>query len=283
MTADDFLENSEEAVIKRIEEMVDIVFIIISQNTESGPIFYLQYLGIINKLIKDRFPVVPLIENGIKPPQTIESIIGIPFESSNINGILNTINTSIIRAERTKDLKNKTKNAAIEKIENNLWSYIDEVTNKLGRREKRNLYSGNAWNITGFSLLLIGAIIIYLSASSLLERPHLPIGSQLLISLKLLAMVSFLGASSRYAFLLGKAYTHESLRAADRIHAIEFGKFYLKAYGDRITDPAEIQNIFQTWNIDSGSQFSKISPDGVDPKILEKIVDAFSKVAGKDK
>lgn len=283
LSENDITEGNQTPLPEQIKDLIDFTFVIISAKNGTNLLYNQHYSNIVAVLIKEKIPIIPLIEIGANTPMELQSIISIKFESSQFNNIFNTINTSIIRASKLKDINNQKKIEIREKIETNLSSYIEDVSNKLEEREKRNSLIGSTWNIIGFLILMFGTFIAYKSMLDVFKTPEGPIAYQILVSFKLIAILSMLGASSRYAFLLGKAYSHEALRAADRTHAIEFGKFYLRAYGDRITDPKEIQNIFQTWNIDSGSQFSKIAPEGVDPKILEKIVDAFTKVAGKDK
>src|SRR6185503_15952382 len=46
-----------------------------------------------------------------------------------------------------------------------------------------------------------------------------------------------LGACAKYTFSLGRSFTIESLKCADRLHAISFGKFYLRVYGQSATWP----------------------------------------------
>jgi hypothetical protein len=91
-----------------------------------------------------------------------------------------------------------------------------------------------------------------------------------LLGLKSLIVVGLLLAASKYAFTLGKTYMSDALKNADRIHAISFGRFYLRAYGEKATWP-ELKEVFQHWNIDRGSPLSSLDTSSFDPKILETI------------
>ena len=64
----------------------------------------------------------------------------------------------------------------------------------------------------------------------------------------------------------------ESLKSADRMHAISFGKFYLKVYGSDDTWP-ELKEVFQHWNIDRSSSFSSQTTAEFDPKIIESMLE----------
>ncbi|WP_090808310.1 hypothetical protein [Paenibacillus sp. 276b] len=72
----------------------------------------------------------------------------------------------------------------------------------------------------------------------------------------------------------------ESLRNADRIHAISFGEFYLKTYGEK-ADWNEIKEAFQHWNIDKGSSFITQSTTEYDPKILKQLTDLLKNIASR--
>jgi hypothetical protein len=87
-----------------------------------------------------------------------------------------------------------------------------------------------------------------------------------------LIVVSLLIALARYAFVLGKAVMVESLRNADRRHAISFGHFYLRAFGADASWP-DLKDAFQNWNIDRGSSFISQAPSDIDPQIVAAIAD----------
>ena len=77
----------------------------------------------------------------------------------------------------------------------------------------------------------------------------------------------------------------ESVRNSDRMHAIEFGKFYLKVFGGSV-EKAEMRDIFQNWNIGFSSEFAKQEADSFDPRVFERVADAINAVRGnstKDK
>ena len=80
-------------------------------------------------------------------------------------------------------------------------------------------------------------------------------------------------------FSLGKSYSSESLKSSDRIHAIRFGEFYLRAFGDK-TKWEELKEVFQHWNIDRNSSFASLDVSQFDPKILESLTDLIKVVGG---
>ena len=74
----------------------------------------------------------------------------------------------------------------------------------------------------------------------------------------------------------------ESLKIADRIHAISFGKFYLQIFKNNL-NPNDIKEIFRDWNINNQeNNFSKQNSDDYDPKLLEKAIEIVNRVKGKE-
>jgi hypothetical protein len=74
----------------------------------------------------------------------------------------------------------------------------------------------------------------------------------------------------------------ESLRNADRIHAISFGQFYLKAFGEH-AEWAEIKEAFQHWNIDKGSSFMQQEAKDINPEILKTALEIAKSMSPKGK
>lgn len=72
----------------------------------------------------------------------------------------------------------------------------------------------------------------------------------------------------------------EALKSSDRIHAIQFGKFFLRAYGSK-ANSTEIREVFQHWNIDRTSTFSSLDAAQIDPQIVSMVVQIVSAISGK--
>jgi hypothetical protein len=93
-------------------------------------------------------------------------------------------------------------------------------------------------------------------------------------------VIGLLGALSRFSFTLGKSFMVESLRNADRIHAISFGQFYLEAFGEH-AEWSEIKEAFQHWNIDKGSSFMQQNVKDIDPEILKTAIEIAKTISEK--
>ncbi|MEI5948889.1 toll/interleukin-1 receptor domain-containing protein [Bacillus albus] len=165
----------------------------------------------------------------------------------------------------------------IAKVEKKVETYITEAITRLTAKEK------NYRNIAYLSYILCGvfllaAIILLLykvnfiisSQKVLTTAEHIQLG---LVGFVLLALILSI---ARFLYLIGKSFMVESLRNSDRIHAISFGEFYLKAYQEK-ADWNEIKEAFQHWNIDGGSSFNSQTANDFDPEIFKNIIE-FTKV-----
>lgn len=66
-------------------------------------------------------------------------------------------------------------------------------------------------------------------------------------------------------------YMNESLKNADRKHAISFGKFYLQVYGSSVKQE-DLKEVFKDWNTITESPFVKLDSADFDPKLLESFL-----------
>lgn len=79
---------------------------------------------------------------------------------------------------------------------------------------------------------------------------------------------------SRFLFLLGKSLMVESIRNADRAHAIGLGKLYLQLYKGKFKWE-ELKDVLKNWNIDSGSAFINLDAKDIEPVKLDHVLSPF--------
>jgi hypothetical protein len=165
-----------------------------------------------------------------------------------------------------------------KKIDTNISAYVEEAISAQRDSEKRNGNRGKLWYLIGF-VSLIGGILLA-TISIITRSSYQDWVSLIALVVTNVVMIGFLGACSRYAFALGKAYTSEGLKASDRIHAIAFGKFYLRAFEEKI-NWTEVKEVFQYWNIDRTSTFSTLDSAQIDPQILTLLGQLAATVGNK--
>lgn len=91
----------------------------------------------------------------------------------------------------------------------------------------------------------------------------------------ILILIGFVGAGARFTFMLGRDFMNESIRVADRVHAIRYGQFYIKAFEDNIDFKwEELKEVLQHWNIDLGSSFKSQLVESITPQVVNSLIEA---------
>lgn len=223
--------------------------------------------------------LLPVIYGDIDIPNILLDIYCIRLNEHNYSESIELIDESISSFLGRKEAIVENQETERKKIETTASDYIEIAIESLEKREKTNSLLGKSWYIIGFTTLLIGICFSIYSITNLNSLKNAIYWLYIVAVLKSIIIIGLIIACSKYAFNLGKTYTNESLRNADRIHAISFGKFYLQAFGDRISSAEEIKEIFQNWNIDKESAFQKLDPNSYDPKLTENIIEVLKNLS----
>lgn len=186
--------------------------------------------------------------------------------------IAKQISSSILQIEGRKVAEKEKVAERIEKINISIVTHIEPILEGLKVREYKLRRIANTWNFFGYIAIILG-IIASITLVVIDTQTHSAIDLQrvLFLAIKGALLLILLLTSSKYAFTLSKSYMNESLKNADRMHAIEFGKFYIKVFENSI-NPNDFKEIFQNWNLSKDSSFSAISADNYDPKIADSVV-----------
>ncbi|MBH3261154.1 hypothetical protein I5R69_06260 [Serratia marcescens] len=192
--------------------------------------------------------------------------------------------------KKINELEEKQKKIEQERLEVKLPEYVDTAVN--GLIKKAGFFDEKAclWNIQGGGALLLAigfAAFALIYGKGKLENVSQESINWLLVSFLLfkgLIIVTLLCAWAKHAFNIANAYVHESLKRSDRMHAINFGKFYLEVYGNKVNQ-AEMKDIFENWNINTDSAFAKIKDSDFTPKHIEQVstlIDSIRKIKFPD-
>jgi hypothetical protein len=188
-------------------------------------------------------------------------------------------------AKRIQEFELTTSKQVQQRIELKVPEYVAEAVNVLEAREAHYRKKAKHWSIHGsivLALAIAGTIGISLYGYVYGENlSNLAWQSLLFVSFKGLVVLGVLGLWAKHAFAVSNAYMHEAIKRADRAHAINFGKLYLEIYGNSV-DRKELIDIFENWNIATESAFSKITTDGFEPKVLDKLVEVL-KISDRNK
>lgn len=260
----------------------DVFIVFISSNSIKSQ-SVLSEIGAANAYASesDRILVVPVIIDDIEIPFIIRDLLYIPAFAITTDEVAKKIEGAIASFYGRRAAREAQQVERSQYIEVNASEYIGDAIKLLEILERRNRVFGVAWYVAGFVSLICGIFFgvfnfIDFGVAKIHAWPDLTF-----LALKGVVIVGLLGACSKYAFSLGKSYVSESLKSADRIHAISFGKFFLRVYGDRASWP-EIKEVFQHWNIDRSSSFSSLGSGDFDPKFLEALVDVAKTVSNRN-
>lgn len=259
----------------------EIFIVFLSQNSLESQ-FVLSEIGAARAYAAEsgRMLMIPIIIDEIRIPEVIQDLHAIIVPDRNIDQTVERISTAISAFIGRRVAKEEQAEAVAQRIEVNAAEYIEEAIRSLEKLEKRNSVIGSTWYIAGFVSLILGIAFAFVGVVNISSAPERTWVDFAILSLKTIVVIGLLGACAKYAFTLGKSYVSESLKSADRIHAISFGKFYLRVFSTKATWP-ELKEVFQHWNIDRSSSFSSLDTSQFDPKLMESIIEIARIITSK--
>lgn len=267
----------------------DVFLVLITENSVNSQ-FMISEIGAAKAYVSSSSNeklFIPIVFDQMKIPLIIREIAAIIGERDSIDEIVSRIRQAMDSFFGRKIAAEQKREKRKLQIERTAANYIEEAIQQLKDREDALGSKANTWHFIGWGSLVSGVavavafvVMISVSKGAAIGWPEFAF-----LSLKSLIIVALLVASAKYAFSLAKSYMVESLKNADRIHAISFGKFFLQAFGDNV-DAKEVKEVFQHWNISNASSFAELDSDNFDPKIVEAILsiaDVVKKVDSKSK
>ncbi len=208
--------------------------------------------------------VIPLLIEDIPVPGVFRRW-GVVFGYNiDVTEVFGKLLTEISSFEESK----KEAAARKKEVEHDLSEFVEHAiqtqrnVGKTNRRMAYGCYTGGALALGAGLWTTFEAFLRATDATFVLDT-----GRMISAGLANVVAIGFLGALAKYGYSLGKSFMSEALKSSDRIHAIQFGQFYLKAFGSRLS-PAEVRDAFQHWNIDRNSTFSALDSSEIDPQII---------------
>lgn len=258
-------DNFNKKLMSALSE-ADVYLPIISKNFENSVYAKREFLTAIGyNSSKERPRLFPYIVHGNKIPAEISTVLCF-LGTENIDDDLEKIGNSLQQLSGSIFADKKTNIEITENLNVSLDVYLKDVFEKLERNEKINKIL--AYTSYVFSALFLLAIVVYgIIRSYRHSFADFELSSNMFFVVQGVIVITVLAALSRLSFILGKSFMVESIRNGDRIHAISFGKFYIRAYG-REASRQEIREVLGEWNIDKGSSFHTQDAKEIDPNIL---------------
>lgn len=264
----EMLYNSIFDIIKTSDYFV----ILLSENyinSEHSQSELYRIVGYAKSLEKS---ILPVLLADMKVPFDLSNISYLDAKNLSPTEIAEKMVITLGRLEGERFAQEEKTIARTERIKISIADYVEPTIADLKQRESKLKTTGNIWNFIGYLSLLVGvgaSVALILNRSDL--SAHNGVYETVFLAIKGLILLTLLLSSSKYAFTISKSYINESLKAADRIHAISFGKFYLKVF-EKELNSNDFKEIFQHWNLSKESSFSTISTENYDSKSLESII-----------
>lgn len=165
-----------------------------------------------------------------------------------------------------------------KKLEQTSRDYVADALEALGLKESRFHTMSKVWSGIGAVSLVLGFVFfVVVTFTTDIEGLVNITWPFLIFSLfKGVVAVGLLLGVARYSYMFSSSYMQESLKNADRSHAINFGKFYLESYG-ATADWSEVKEAFEHWNITGSNAFSKRESASIDTDAIEKAIGVIAK------
>ncbi|WP_152539443.1 hypothetical protein [Methylomicrobium lacus] len=190
--------------------------------------------------------------------------------------IANRENALKVAFEELEQEKSKYREESRRQIESKSKDYVSTALSGLETKENNFHFMSKLWSFVGASAIILGIIFITYATFNGSSEFHNSSGFTwtyfLYVTFRGLVVIAMFVALARYAFLFSNSYMHESLKSGERRHAINFGKFYLEAYGAD-ANWSQVKEAFQHWNISNESAFTNKQTSEFDPKILENALE----------
>lgn len=156
-------------------------------------------------------------------------------------------------------------------IETDGYEYLDDTISDLEKQKERNYRI--SWGCYILSLIMLVAILVFafFKFSKLaFAGMDISLYQTIVLCVEIVVLSIAAVSISRFLFLLGKSFMVESLRNANRAHAIGLGKLYLKLYKGKFKWD-ELKDVLRNWNIDSGSAFMTLDAKDIEPVSLDNL------------
>ena len=260
----------QPALSKNLREADGIIFVLSATSLESR--YVMTEIGAALGYFEERGRplLLPVVIDGSALPTQIDHIHAILAQGKSPEDVALDIVGAIERLAGREQAREEKKEEVRTRVETNAAIFIEKSLGELRNRESQYRLWAKIWYAAAYLSLAIGLGTAVWRATTLPGHfsNWFDLAGFFAIGIVILGM---LVAVARFAFMLGKSYMVEALRNSDRIHAISFGEFYLRAFPDQL-DWAQVKDAFQHWNIDKGSSFLGQTPQDFDTEVFKTAI-----------
>jgi hypothetical protein len=225
--------------------------------------------------------VIPVVLDRDAVPSDMSSLVYIDATDTPVPEVAEAIDSVLAAHLASYRARVDEKREQQQHVEATAAEFIQPALHDLKQREVSYRRWAYFWYGIAYFTLVMTTLFAGLRVSRVAARP-LAWTELAELAVASLLLVVMLIALAKYAFTLGKSYMVESLRNADRRHAISFGEFYLKAFASQATW-IEVKEAFQHWNIDRGSHFLSQETRDFDPRVVESVAELLLAAAKNER
>lgn len=264
----------EEQLGRELRDADAIVILLTKASAHSEWIIHEAGMALGYSREKGHPLVLPVLCDPVEIPGPLAAIQALPAYDRDLRRVAEQLDRLLLHQVGRKQAREEERQEVARRVEETAADYIRKSREDLNRRETRYRSIAYLWYLLAFLSIVAGVVFAFWRAQRAEEMSTwVQLAELLALGVLVVAMLGL----AKLSFSLEKAFMVEALRNADRSHAISFGEFYLKAYGERAAW-AEVKEAFQHWNVDKGSSFSSQTPKDFDPQILELAVELIKSI-----
>ncbi|BAU29587.1 TIR domain-containing protein [Aneurinibacillus soli] len=255
----ELVHKSEVAIVVFTENYIDS-----DHRFESNTI--ISYAKNENKLI------IPIVIGDVLPPNSYFEINWARISSNRIDElhecikkiehVISVFESKITEIKEQEETQKEEKQKVVKRVIES--QVLKDVLFGLRMREIINKFIALLFYILTVGLLVGAARLAYYTIlDTVKDIKDTNLYYYIYIGLKNLVIIGLLITSSRYSFKLGQVLMREGVRQGDRLHAINYGKFFLSSFQDRLSFE-EMKDLFKDWNIDNNKESKGTVVDDMD-------------------
>ncbi|HAL9606200.1 TPA: toll/interleukin-1 receptor domain-containing protein [Escherichia coli] len=277
----------QEDILKHLKN-ADVFIALVTEHSDKSYYFNAEVTGAISYVAhsnRDKLILPVVLDKEVLNDSDLGAFQALFARSDDMTYLVHEIVNAISRFEGARLAQEEIKEIRAQVLKDESADYISETIEDLKAREKAGRQLSSRWHFAGYAALILSVIFVfilwYLAERSFVQSP-LDTTRLVFDAIKGVTVVALLLGLARYSFLMAKTHQLEALKNADRLHAISFGKFYMRVFSTQISQ-SELKEVFQYWNTSGASDLSHLDVDKIDSRFIELFGKIASRFDGKNK
>ncbi|HDS5296547.1 TPA: toll/interleukin-1 receptor domain-containing protein, partial [Klebsiella quasipneumoniae subsp. similipneumoniae] len=230
----------QEDILKHLKN-ADVFIALVTEHSDKSYYFNIEVTGAISYVAnsnRDKLVLPVVLDKEALNDSDLGAFQALFARSDDMTNLVNEIVNAISRFEGARVAQEERKEIRAKVLKDESADYISETIEDLKAREKDGRQLSSRWHFAGYGALVASVIFVlilwFLAERSFVESP-LDTTRLIFDAIKGVTVVALLLGLARYSFLMAKTHQLEALKNADRLHAISFGKFYMRVFSTQIS------------------------------------------------